>query len=761
MSRIPGAVVLAAALAATAGSPRQEGFRTDTFGDVPEAQHRGTVKVEGEWIRIDVSALPEDARIARAVLRFPFRSGSGGHEGIRLVPAGVSDRHVPTRPPDHQSLDLTGAVRAWRADPAANRGLRIEAGARADFRKAVLEVSYPARVSEPLPVVTQLAARHRDGQTFLTWKEPEDVVGRDGPAFEEFERAVLEARAKRRVLYRIYRSRAPIGPAGLAGAEIVGEVPEAISCWNLLAVANTEHPRPGETKRSPLRDGNLVLAHPMTRYRLRDNGPPLPRGTGLAVLTAREPGTRYYAVTVVVDGREAVSELTAQQSLEEPVPERPAEFPAIVYQRTRRPRAEARRAPSVDVHVCWLEPPRVHKPRAIEIYRVRWPDLPEGPGDSRLPLYMNLGTYGGTATQMSNPIWHAARRYVPDAVTIGLAEEGTLWAGDHESLGTLRGLEEGVVWNHEQRRVLATTAWAIANPDFSVDPERVYIWGQFAGWALRHGDLFAAVLSNGHNTFKTSREGRKHAWRWGLPGHGTNWLGVDHLDYLDLARWVRENPGTELPFWVCAPAYGAFPDHTLGDFGFKPWQEFIGAMKETRRAFSAVWMSNGPGLTEGVCRDMVPRIRLRQSLPAFSNGSLDTSPMTGNPRGSYRPGKYDRDFQEHADKEGGINLFQRWDPEGIEDGPGAWAVTAWLAGPDRDGRFGAPADSAEMDLTPRRCRRFKAAPGQEVLWTATSLEDGKVVQSGMAVADGHGLVTLNKVILTKEKRRISIRVKER
>jgi hypothetical protein len=65
-------------------------------------------------------------------------------------------------------------------------------------------------------------------------------------------------------------------------------------------------------------------------------------------------------------------------------------------------------------------------------------------------------------------------------------------------------------------------------PDLFINPERVYIWGQFAGWALRHGDLFAAVMSNGHNNIKTSREGRKHYWRWGLPNHGENWLGMSH-----------------------------------------------------------------------------------------------------------------------------------------------------------------------------------------------------------------------------------------
>jgi len=273
------------------------------------------------------------------------------------------------------------------------------------------------------------------------------------------------------------------------GELLVCEVPEALSCWNLLAVANTEHPQAGVTKRSPLREGNLRLAHIMTRYRLSDDGPPLPWATGLAVLTAKQAGEYYYAVTVSVDGQEAVDTLTRDQSLAAAVDEIPSKFPAIIYQRTRKPQQDRSTAPGVDVYVCWLEPPLVHASGPVEVYLVCW------------------------------------------------------------------------------------------------------------------------------------------------------------------------------------PAYGAFPDHTLGDFGFKPWQEFIGAMKETRRAFAAVWMSNGPGLVRGVCRDMVPQIKLHQSLPAFSNCSLDTSPKTDHPKGSYRPGKYDDDFQRYADKEGGINLYQRWDPDSIIDEP--------------------------------------------------------------------------------------------
>ncbi|HEX2499983.1 MAG TPA: hypothetical protein VHO73_00900 [Methylomirabilota bacterium] len=350
---------------------------------------------------------------------------------------------------------------------------------------------------------------------------------------------------------------------------------------------------------------------------------------------------------------------------------------------------------------------------------------------------------------MTSAVWHGAFRYVAGALTIGLAEEGTLWSGQHESIGTLRGYGQGVVWNYEQRRVLMATAWALERPDFFVDPERVHIWGQSAGWALRHGDVYAVVMSDGHNNYRTSREGMKHAWKWGPPGGGRNWLGVNHLDYLDLARWVRDNPAIELPFWIGAPAYGTFPSHALGDFGFKPWQEFLSAMMETRRAFAATWMSNGPGDTTGVMQEMVPQIRLHQSLPAFSRGSLDARPLTDEPKGQYHPGKWDQDFQRHADKEGGTNLYLRWHTDSIADEADRWEMTVFLT-------TKAPADTCTVDITPRRSQKFRATPGERFKWSNTSLAGQRELQSGEVVADASGLVTLEKVVVDKSRNRIRI-----
>lgn len=105
-----------------------------------------------------------------------------------------------------------------------------------------------------------------------------------------------------------------------------------------------------------------------------------------------------------------------------------------------------------------------------------------------------------------------------------------------------------------------------------------------------------------------------------------------------------------------------------------------------------------------------------------------------------------------GDPEGGLNLYLRWETSDLVDEPGRWEVTAFLTG----GQGGAPKEECMVDLTPRRCQKFKAAPGGQFRWTNTSLADGKVVQSGSATSDKWGMVTLDKLTVTKGKNRVSI-----
>ena len=147
-------------------------------------------------------------------------------------------------------------------------------------------------------------------------------------------------------------------------------------------------------------------------------------------------------------------------------------------------------------------------------------------------------------------------------------------------------------------------------------------------------------------------------------------------------------------------------------------------------------------------------LRTDQSLPAFTRCSLDNNFGTAKRLPKHVPvkmpwGQIMKDVYD-GDHRGQVNGYLRWKTDDVVDKPDRWEMTVYLAG----GKRGAPADRCTVDITPRRCQKFKAKPGDKLKWTNTSLADNKVVQSGTATADKYGLVTLEKVTVTKSANRI-------
>ena len=155
-------------------------------------------------------------------------------------------------------------------------------------------------------------------------------------------------------------------------------------------------------------------------------------------------------------------------------------------------------------------------------------------------------------------------------------------------------------------------------------------------------------------------------------------------------------------------------------------------------------------------------IRTDQTLPAFTNCSLDDNPgaATQNPNWKQeRPAilewnkknpKNKKDLSGYdGDATGQANLYLFWETADVVDEPDRWEMTVALT-------KRAPEDQCTTDLTPRRCQKFRPEPGKPVRWTDTSVSDGKVVQSGEAAADQWRLVTVEKLTVTKGKNRIKI-----
>jgi len=317
------------------------------------------------------------------------------------------------------------------------------------------------------------------------------------------------------------------------------------------------------------------------------------------------------------------------------------------------------------------------------------------------------------------------------------------WACYHESLGTLKPLSEGVNRSFSPARVWAFVEWMRTR--WEIDSSRIFVGGSSMGGAgvshwIRYGDRFAYGISwvGVHipaltPQFLGSYENAVGKLAWNLPHES----GQPVFDYLDGARFLRENPAAETAFI----AYSNGKNDSA--IGWKQAVDFTRALQETRRPHIFVWGQGGHGqrayfpTPEGGGDNVEGGldIRLDRSLPAFTRSSLDDDPGDGDPsRGA---------------REGQINLYMRWDAADILDEAKRYALTLYLIP-------GAPAGEATVDVTPRRAQTFRLAPGERASWALRSLAGGREVQRGACTADRHVLITVERLNVARERRRLEI-----
>jgi hypothetical protein len=219
-------------------------------------------------------------------------------------------------------------------------------------------------------------------------------------------------------------------------------------------------------------------------------------------------------------------------------------------------------------------------------------------------------------------------------------------------------------------------------------------------------------------------------------------------DYLNDPLIVRKDPAANLPF------IGFGNGKNDGGIGWPHVVDLAKAFQEARQPHAVVWNLRGHGAGSFYPAGIV--FRSDRSLPAFTACSLDndigTATKTPESREVKMPwGEIMKDGYD-GDSQGQINTYLRWQTDDIVDKDGAWEMTVYLAG----GQGGAPKDDCTVNVTPRRCQNFKPKPGDKFKWTNTSLADNKEIQSGESTADKYGLVTIEKVTITKTKNRIKI-----
>jgi pimeloyl-ACP methyl ester carboxylesterase len=582
----------------------------------------------------------------------------------------------------------------------------------ASSRPVPLADSYaPGRQQTSAAGVSQVqgvAAIHRDGQTFITWREL-DPAPPEALTIAQFNARRQSLAEQQRIRYRVYRAEQPVRT--LSQAQLLREA-MPLSAWN--GDRHGVYPPPDA---------------PVPRYVIEEGKPPLESGTGLFVHKPARPGRAFYVVTAVVAGAENTvigAANTAEVASEAVGPAPP------VLQRVDQPAEFAYVPnPTLRYYVRWEQEGRSSLPGRPFDYLVAIPPKVTYPA----PVGIHLHGWGGLLTNGFG-WWYGMARGRPILVSTNQIPYDW-WTGYHEKLfsGGIRApadWQTGVVRPYTQTRLLQFVDWL--GTTMKIDQTRVFTAGNSMGGsgalmlAIRQPSRIAWSISwvgvhipAQSPQFRGSYEGVFGKREWGAKFED----GTPVWDYFDDVWYLRRYPDRDIGFLTFSNGKND------GGIGWKQAVDFLKALQETRQPHLFIWGQDGHGQravmpVHGGEVFMPLDLRTDKSLPAFSRGSLDSLPGDGDPKA--------------GDLQGQVNAFLAWETESIVDQPDQWSIVLKVVPR-------APKSEAVADVTPRRLQHFKLRPGDVVMWT--NRVGAKTVQSGEIAADQWGLVTVPSVQITR------------
>jgi hypothetical protein len=736
----------------TAGQPR--GIAVEKLGE------------EEAVLQFDLSGLPKGARIYRAWLPCERRPIEGDDPramtDIEIYPLSApyqkgaapqtAGRPLALVPPWYRALDMTDLVRGWVAG-RPNHGVYVKQFPGWLIEKTYLNVMYEGEPGHVPPQVSGLKAVHRSGQTFLTWKEIEDPVGKDEIQWGEL-KAILDGLDRvGEVRYSVYRSLKPITAVNVGEAQWLADVKPA-SCWNLNGrnieagidyVIRTRYAlmhHQWNPFAPAAMDGAFGRECPMERLVIEDGGKPLARGTGLYVHTASGPAHAHYAVVTSIDGVQNLAAISAanavgpvEETKADPQPVLQEEFPKQPYFNYPERRWH---------YIRWEAPPTVNLPSQYYNWSVAVPEDPPEPLRPYLksgpkPLELSLHTDNRSFQRTQYRIEPDSLVVIPHDFPIN-----TWWYGYHESLGTLKSFRQGVVQPYTERRILWFLDWVCKK--WPVDRNRILVTGRNrtaggpgpGGWggapsgalhlAIRYPEVFNLCIPGGEarpdyaelvrDPGKDPYQARSlqaifGRWEWACRTD----TGKSVWEELDLnGRLAALPPTADVP-----------PVTLTGRTVPKDVGEFLALMLEKGHLAMANFNTwSGPRLiplsARGTWATVMVRADVRKNLlmPTFSRSRA----------ASLRGAEFTY-----------INLAYRWKSDDIVDTPDRAEITLFREGQGERG-------DDTTDVTLRRCQRFKIAAGQTYHWEAKDLE-GRPAKAasprpGAAPSAPEGEVTVGK-----------------
>ena len=553
---------------------------------------------------------------------------------------------------------------------------------------------------------TGLKAFFRDGQTFITWAEA-------GGAAK----------------YNVYRAAAKI--ADPAKADRVAVVAKGSATYPL------------EVRRKVLAKISGKKGYG-ERYVIEDNpsadpAKMLPAGTGLFVYTPHKAGTFYYAVTAVgPDGTEDKT-LTDANRLAAGVAEKVEPIGAVlVYKAEVKDRKTGKVVGDKRVYCHWMDA-AAWNPKPYGGYAVNF-GVGVPAGKTARGVCMFLHGYSGY--------------YSTRGPSIGMV---SIVPGDpHQSwfYGHLDAAGQEIV-NYTERRMLLTVEAVLRickAEGVKVDTNKIYTHGGSMGgtganfMGARYGDVFCAMLASkgavDHNrNGNWTRDAERRLWGKRSEAKRTN-DGANVWDHQNLIKWHLSNVGKETAFMLDAHASndGSVP------FGAVP--DYYEALQKAKRPFAAVWAPWGHGGFED------PHWPNHQWWGTFQFNKDESVPAIGYASSSDKPTPGGRgEINTHIEWSSRENDFDKASTkDNIVDAPGRWEICLRSCNFHRTQSRQKNVDKQTASITPRRCRKFKAKPGQAFAWENWSYADPKApkrVASGQVKADQHGLVTVEKFEINK------------
>jgi hypothetical protein len=590
--------------------------------------------------------------------------------------------------------------------------------------------SAPPKKSEPVhePVteafqVENLRAWHTDGQTFLTFHMVKnDFPDADITYGQYFER---KKQIKNNVQYHIYRSNTPF-------KDVRQLIPlarvDGFTGWNEFFY--------GIHTNAEKYSGRKAI-----RYTVKPKEGPLAQDKGLFVYAPEQKGSFYYAVTAVTGGRENKEILIGQNVTQNPVQENTGPGTPIL-QRVESPKEfQYIKNPTLYFFTRWETFPNAGMNAHPFDYLVAVPENVKNPA----PVGIHLHSWGGNLLE-GYAWWNNAEK---GAILLASNQYPyDWWTGYHEHLFSKNSPKSNKEWQHGVvrpftiNRLFSFLAFIDKDSQWKVDLSRTFVAGSSMGGsgsvmlAIRYPEKIAWARSwvGVHIPEESPQFKGSYAKVWGSPEFKVKFEdGTPVWDYYNNAKYLYAHPEKEMGFITFANGKN---DNQIG------WGQavkFFKALQETKQPHLFVWGQGGHGQRTVMPgnnseRVMPLDIRTDQLLPAFTRCSLDNDPGNGDPG--------------NGDPAGQANQWLYWEDPTLVDTVDRLEMTVALM--DK-----APAQVCTVDITPRRIQQFHVMPGTVLYWKNIDIH-GHVIQNGQIIADAHGVITLEKITVSRQKNKLVI-----